>query len=209
LVDGCPRLPDPIPVDRDGRPSGESSAADKKRGETIRIPLRIREGEKPNIRPSDIILQNGDILHVKFRRGEVFYTGGYLPPRVFPLPRDRDLSVVEAISMVGGPLVNGGIGTNNLTGSLSTSGIGAPSPSLVVILRKTKAGGQVNIRISLTRALRDPREDIRILPGDVVIMQQTMTEALTQYINSQWKFDFFATIIRQRDLTGTSTLLVP
>src|SRR5262249_44791009 len=130
-------------------------------------------------------------------------------PRIFPLPRDRDLDVIEAIALTGGPLVNGGLGTNNLTGSLSSSGLGNPSPSLLTVLRRTHDGGQIPIPVSLNRALRDPRERIRILPGDVLILQETMTEALTRYVTTQWKFNFFATLIRERDLTGTSNLNLP
>src|SRR5262249_28252047 len=48
-------------------------------GQIIRIPLRLRPGEQLNFRPEDIILQNGDIVYVKAREAELFYTGGFLP----------------------------------------------------------------------------------------------------------------------------------
>jgi protein involved in polysaccharide export with SLBB domain len=174
-----------------------------------RIPLRLRPNEPPPFQPQDVVLRDGDIVFIEARDTEVFYTGGLLPPRQFPLPRDYDLDVVEAISYVGGPLVNGGQNTNNLSGNLIQPGIGFPSPSLVTVLRKTVGGGQVPIRIDLNKALRDRRERVLIQPGDVVILQQTPLEALTQYVTQVLRFDFLGTIINQRDLLGTANLNVP
>src|SRR5262249_26605650 len=137
--------------------------------QTIRIPLRVKPGQEPSFRPSDIILQNGDVVYVRARRGDVFYTGGLLPPRVFPLPQARDLDVIEAMALVGGPFANGGFSQGITGGSVSTTGLGNPSPSLLTILRKTPCHGQIQIRVSLNRALRDPRERINIQPGDVLV----------------------------------------
>ncbi len=171
--------------------------------------MRLPIGEKPQFSPSDIILNDGDIVSVRIRRGEVFYTGGLIPPRMFVLPKNRDLNVVEALIVVGAPILNGGIGVNNLTGNTTQSGIGSPSPSQVTILRRTTCGGQIPIRVSLNRAFRDPRENVRILPGDIIILQESMLETVTRYVTNVWRFDFLGTIVRQKDLIGTSTLNVP
>lgn len=206
----CPPFPHPDhlpPVE--GGVQGDPSSAASQEPETIRIPIRLRIGEKPTFKPSDIILQDGDIVSVHLRRGEVFYTGGLIPPRMFPLPRTRDLDVVEALILVGAPIINGGLGINNLSGTTQASGIGSPSPSLVTVLRRTSGGGQIPIRVSVNRAFRDPRERIRILPGDIIILQETMLETVTRYVTNVWRFNFFGTIVRQQDLTGTSSLNVP
>ncbi len=175
----------------------------------IRIPLRLRIGEKPNISPSDVILQDGDIVNVRIRHGEFFYTGGLLPARLFPLPKNRDLDIVEALTLIGAPIINGGIGFNNLTGSISASGLGSASPSLITVLRRTACGTQIPIRVSLNQAFRDPRERILIMPGDVIILQATMLEAVSNYVSTIWRFNFIGTTVRQTDLTGTSTMNVP
>ena len=107
----------------------------------VYIPLRLRPGEPPPFRPDDVILRNGDIVLIEARETEVFYTGGLLPARQWPLPRDYDLDVVEAIAFVSGPLVNGGVNTNNLSGNLIQPGIGYSSPRLVTVLRRTADGG--------------------------------------------------------------------
>lgn len=172
----------------------------------IKIPLRMKPGEEIPIKPEDIILETGDIVYVRNRKGEVFYTAGLLPPRVFPLPKDRDIDVLEALVIVGAPLINGGLGVNNLSGNLTGSGLGNPSPSLVTILRRTESGGQIPIQVNLNLAFRDTRERVRIMPGDYIVLQYTPFEAISNYIVGKFKLDFFGTIVRQRDLVGTGNL---
>jgi protein involved in polysaccharide export with SLBB domain len=178
-------------------------------GDVIRIPLRLRPDEPIRFKPEDIILRTGDIVFIQARDTEVFYTGGLLFPRQYVLPRDYDLHVVDAMALAGGPLVNGLITQNNLSGAITTSGLGSPSPSLVSILRRTRGGGQVVVHVDLNRALREPRENILIQPGDVIILQETVGEALTRYITTVLRYDFLGTFIRQRDLTATGTLNGP
>jgi protein involved in polysaccharide export with SLBB domain len=175
----------------------------------VRIPLRMRSGETLPFRPEDIILQTGDIVFIEARDTEVYYTGGLISPRQFVLPRDYDLRVVDAVALAGGPLVNGGINQNNLSGNLIASGLGSPSPSLVSVLRRTKFGGQINIRVDLNLALCDQRENILIQPGDVIILQETVGESLTRYLTTVFRFQYLATLVRQKDFLGTSTGTFP
>jgi hypothetical protein len=109
--------------------------------QTIRIPLRLRPGTPPPFKPEDVILRDGDIVFIEARNTEVFYTGGLLPARQFILPRDYDLDVLQAVAAVAGPLVNGAINFNNLSGSIQQPGLGFPSPSLATVLRRTPGGG--------------------------------------------------------------------
>jgi hypothetical protein len=177
--------------------------------QTLRIPLRADPEDAPTIRPQDVILQNGDVLLVRRRRGEFFYTGGLLPSRAFPLPRDRDLDVLQALALIGGPIVNGGLNANNLSGQLVQSGLGFPSPSQVTILRKVGPCAQVPILVNVNRALRDPRERILIQPGDVVILQQTVDEGIAQYLTTNVRFNILAFLVRQRDFIFTNNSTFP
>jgi hypothetical protein len=177
--------------------------------QTIRVPLRLYPGQPLPVRLDDLVLQSGDVVLVKARRGEVFFTGGLLPTRSFPLPRDRDLDVLEAVATVGGALLNGGFNTNNLNGQLLQTGLGFPSPSHVTILRRSKTGGQIPILVNLNRAAVDPRERIPIQPGDVLILQQTVREALAQYFTTNFRFDVVGTLIRRRDLTSIADVSFP
>lgn len=178
-------------------------------GEFIRIPLRLRPEEGLPFKPEDIVLRNGDIVYIESRDTEVFYTGGLLGSGQFGLPRDYDLNVVDAICLARGPLVSGGINQNNLSGAILAGGIGFPSPSLVTILRRTPAGGQLAIKVDLNRALRDPRERILIQPKDVIILQQTVGEAIAQYFTTVFRLSFFGVPLRHRDATATTTVVLP
>jgi protein involved in polysaccharide export with SLBB domain len=150
-------------------------------GETVRIPLRMRPGEVPPFRPEDVVLHTGDVVFLEARDPDVFYTGGLLPPGEYVLPRDRDLDVVAAITQVRGSLLNGAFAISNLSGALLEQGIGNPSPSLLVVLRRTPNGGSVPIRVELNKALCDARERILVQPGDVLLLQETPEEALGRY----------------------------
>ena len=173
------------------------------------IPLRVRPGEAPAIRPEDVLLDSGDVVFIEERNLEYFYTGGLLPPGEFVLPRDRDLDVVEAISFVKGPLVNGAFGGSNLSGQLIQPGIGSPSPSLLTVLRRLPNGGEVRIRVDLNRALRDPRERIVIQPKDVLVLQETPSEAIARYFDEMVHFNFFWQVIQGKRTNLTNTVTVP
>ena len=125
------------------------------------------------------------------------------------LPRDYSIDVVEALALVNGSLINGALNVNNLAGNVLEPGIGFPSPSLVTILRRTPGGGQIPIRISLNRALRDPRERVLIQPGDVLILQETLAESLTRYFTEVYHLSLVNPFSNSKNLIGTNSLSVP
>jgi hypothetical protein len=175
---------------------------------TIRIPLRIPiDAEKP-FTEDDIRMQRNDVVFIPSITTDVYYTGGLLPAREVPLPRDYDLRAVEAVLRVGGSINNGGRYTNNFTGDTLTVGLGAPSPSLLTVIRKTPGGGQVNIRVNLNLALRDPRENILIREADVLLLQETPSEAVARYVSQVFRFSGIADVLSRGSLivTGSSQL---
>ncbi len=156
------------------------------------------------------MLQSGDIVFIEARDTELFYTGGLLPPRQFVVPRDYDLDVVQAVALAQGPLVNGGQNQNNLTGQIIQPGIGFPSPSLVTVLRQTADGGQIPIRVSLNKALRDPRDRVLIQPGDIVILQETVGEALrAEYFTQVTKVNLLSLFFPAPETSGSVNVTVP
>jgi len=190
-------------------PESSATAADGSGPQIIRIPLRLPIGAPVPFRPEDIILKNGDIVYIQSRDAEVFYTGGLLLSGQYPLPRDYDLKVVQAVSLVKGTLVNGGQTTNNFTGSLQGTGVGLPNPSLVSVIRPLCNGGQVVIRVDLNKALQDQRENIIIRPDDVIILQNTLGEAVTGYFTSTFFHLNLTGLFRSGDLTTTTTVNTP
>jgi hypothetical protein len=172
----------------------------------VRIPLRARPGEAPDLKPEDVVLQTGDVVFIEARDLDVFYTGGLLPPGEFVLPRDRDLDVVEAISLVKGPIVNGAFSVSSLSGLIIQPGIGSPSPSLLTVLRQMPGYGQIPIRVDLNLALRDRRERILVQPKDVLILQETPEEALVRYFDETFRFTFFYRVFGSLTSRGQGTI---
>lgn len=179
-------------------------------GQVVHIPLRKRAEEPLLFGPADVILQTGDVVFLEARDRGVFYTGGLLPAGEYPLPRDRDLDVVEAVSLVRGPLVNGAFAVSNLAGNLIAPGIGGPSPRLLTVLRKLPGGGRVPIRVDLHRALCHPDECIRVKPGDMLILQETHTQALARFFSQTlFNFSFTWQPIQSRSATGVIDVSAP
>jgi protein involved in polysaccharide export with SLBB domain len=161
-----------------------------------RIPLRFYSDQVPNFTEQDIILQTGDIVLIESRDREVFYTGGVLNGGEFPLPRDRDLDVLGAIAIAGGPVGSSGavfsrIGRGGGGGGYGGQGGSGPLPPTdVIIIRELCDGSQVPIRVDLKQAYNDSRQRILIQPEDVVIMRYKCSEETFNTIISLLQFNF-------------------
>lgn len=177
--------------------------------EVTRIPLRIRKGDVRPFQAKDIILHSGDIVFIERRDAELFYTGGLLGNREVPLPRDYDLRVVEAVIQAGGPFMRGRSTRNNLSGSLGGGGVGSPNPSQLSVLRRLPHGRQVNIKVNLNRAARDPRENILVQKGDVLVLQETPGEAAARYLTNIFTASFFGRWLNHSDAQGTVDIVAP
>jgi protein involved in polysaccharide export with SLBB domain len=175
----------------------------------LRIPMRIRAGEQLPFGPKDIVLEDGDIVMVRARQPQFYYTGGLLPSQEIPLPNDYDLTAVEAVLKVRGPLINGALNSSNISGAVIQSGLGNPSPSLLSVLRQTPGGGQVTIRVDINEALRDPRENLLIQAGDVLVLQETQDEAITRYLTQTIRFNFFGRFINRTNAQASVNIVAP
>lgn len=175
----------------------------------VRIPLRITQGSSLPFQPNDVVLENNDVVFLEARDTEVYYMGGLTIPRQFPLPRDYDIRVTEAVALAGGPLVNGGVNNNNLQGNVIAAGLGSPSPSSVAIVRRLKHGGQIKIMVNLNRALNDTRENPIVQTGDMLILQETIGEAMTRYFTNQFRFIGLNRILNTPDATIDNTFNLP
>lgn len=135
----------------------------------IRIPLHQRIGEEVPFAPQDVVLGDGDVVFLPKREGDTFMTGGLLPPGRFPLPRDRDIDILEAIALctgsINGPIA--GSSSPNFKGGVG----GIIPPTDVIIVRRTSDNNQIKIRVSLKKCLDDPSERITIAKGDLLILR--------------------------------------
>ncbi|MCA9013394.1 MAG: polysaccharide biosynthesis/export family protein, partial [Planctomycetaceae bacterium] len=75
-----------------------------------RIPLRYNPANPPTFTKDDIILNEGDIVIIRSRDAETFITAGVLGGGEHQLPRDKDLDIIGAIAIAGGPLGSAGTG---------------------------------------------------------------------------------------------------
>ncbi len=104
----------------------KKNATKTQAAEVIRIPLRLRPGDTPPFTPEDVILDNGDIVYIESRDTEVFYTAGLIGAGQYPLPRDNDMDVIQAVTFVRGPLLNGAFGQAQFVASAPST----PAPAL-------------------------------------------------------------------------------
>ncbi|WP_404310511.1 polysaccharide biosynthesis/export family protein [Neorhodopirellula lusitana] len=135
----------------------------------IRIPLAGCPCDGIPFTTADVILDEGDTIYIP-RRDEYFITGGLLPGARIPLPRDKDVDIIEAIAMsTGSP--GGPLGMSGAAIAGGTPGY-VREATQVMILRTLKDGRQINIRCDLDRAITDKKQRIRVLPDDVVMLHQ-------------------------------------
>ncbi|MFO0969270.1 MAG: polysaccharide biosynthesis/export family protein [Gemmataceae bacterium] len=179
-------------------------------GEAIRIPLRLPPGSTLPFTREDVLLRPGDTIFLEARDEQVFFTAGLLPVGKYVLPRDQDLDVLEAVSQVHGPLFNGAFGGSNLSGVLIAPGIGNPSPTLLVVVRRVPGRGQMRILVDLRKAVRDPRERILVQPGDMLILQEKPAEAVARYMTqTMLNFEIFWRFLNTSTATGAASIAGP
>jgi protein involved in polysaccharide export with SLBB domain len=188
---------------------GNRDAADPAGG-VVRIPLRVDPTRPLAIREEDIILGDGDVVLIEARDTEVYYVAGVAGSRQFPLPRDYDLDVFQALSVAGAPLANGGFTQNAFIAQSVNTGLGSPSPALVTVLRQDEGSGQqIPIRVDLNRAFRDRRERIAILPGDIIVMQERPGDAIARYLTQTIRVNNAVQTFQGGAITGGASSINP
>ena len=149
----------------------------------IKIPVRLAPGETLNLSEQDITLYDGDIVFIDNRDTDVYYIGGLLGGGQYPLPRDRDLHVLEAVSMAQG-MNSPRVGSQGMQSSGGVSALNrdiTPAASRLLILRKVGCNQQLTVEVDLYKALRYPHENILVQPSDMLILQYTPCEAVLAF----------------------------
>ena len=154
---------------------GESATMDQ--ANVIRIPIEAENGQFPTFSEADITLEDGDVVYIEGRQQDVFYTGGLLSGGRFPLPRDYEIDVLEAIALSGGSAsATAGSGSSG-----SFSGIGSLLPATQVTVLRKCGCEQVAIDVDLRYALADPSERVIVQPGDMILLEYRRNEL---FVNS-------------------------
>jgi len=159
-----------------GAPNFGGTSATLDGANAIRIPIRAERGQFPNLSEQDITLNDGDIVYIKGRERDVFYTGGLLSGGRFPLPRDYEIDVLEAIAIAGGS----GTGSSG-SGAGGGRGFGEVKPATQITVLRKCGCEQIAIDVDLRYALADPTERIIIQPGDLIVLEYRQNE---QFVNS-------------------------
>lgn len=152
----------------------------------VRIPLRLPPGQIPTFTEEDIILEDGDIVMIEGREREVFYTGGLLGGGEYPLPRDYDLDVIGAMSIVGQGVANPNgsgqrAGGGGGFGGINATSVGGIPPGQLFVLRKTPCGGQITIAVDLARAINSPAARPLVQSGDILVLMYKPEEEILNF----------------------------
>ncbi len=150
----------------------------------VRIPIRGDVGSFPQLSEDDITLEDGDVVFIKGRQRDVFYTGGLLEGGRFPLPRDYDIDVLEAMAMAGGS-VSASAGSS---GTGAFSGLGNIMPATQVTVLRKCGCEQVAIDVDLRYALAEPCERVIVQPGDLIILEYRKNELFANSFVSIFQF---------------------
>lgn len=143
----------------------------------VRIPLRVCPGQQLPFSPSDVILEDGDVVFIESREIEFFTTGGLIGGGKYAIPRDHDVDILEAIAIANGNVAGP---SGNATATNFRSGPGnIVAPTDVVVLRKLPNGEQIKILVDLRVAMNNPNERIAVMPRDMLILRYKPSELLS------------------------------
>ena len=157
----------------------------------VRIPIRYYPEQPPAFSTEDIILKSGDIVFVQSRDRELFYTGGAISGGSFPIPRDYDIDILQAIAISGGSFGSGGTGLARAGMNGGGSGMSTPlPPSKAIVIRKTCNGQTIAMRVDLKQAISDSSQRILIQPEDMVLVQFTCAEEIGNFLLRSFQINY-------------------
>jgi len=100
------------------------------------------------------VLNNGDVVSMEEKKKQPFFVAGSVnKPGEFPTPTDREIHLLEAIGMAGG--------VNTLS-----------EPTQVLVTRRVEKQPPIVLRVNLQQAAKEPKENIRLMAGDVVSVEE-------------------------------------
>jgi polysaccharide export outer membrane protein len=108
-----------------------------------------------------IKLRTGDTIIVEERKTKPIYVVGMVNrPGEFKIAPDRSIRVLEAVGLAGG-----------------VDRMSLPNKA-VIVRQKADESGLVTVRIDLNRAKRDITENVLLMPGDTVSVEETVVSYL-------------------------------
>ena len=169
----------------------------------VRIPLHHDIDLALPFEPQDVVLGDGDVVFLPRRDGDHFMTGGFLPAGRFPLPRDRDLEIIEAIAICTG--ANFGPNAGSRSPNFEGGGGGLIPPTDVFIIRRNQENEQIKIYVDLKKCLDDPCERVKIAPGDLIVLRYKRKELYGNLVLNLFNYNLGFT----RVLGNDNRIIVP
>ena len=122
-------------------------------GESIKVDLRSAGQDDQSLQ--EYRLQDGDVVFVPPRKLDPIYVDGLVnKPGMYDFPAAQDLRLLDAIALAGG--------------------CSNPLADKVWIVRQIRGRSEpVLIRANLRTAAKNPAENLRIAPGDVITVEET------------------------------------
>ena len=157
----------------------------------VRIPLRVCPGQQLPFTASDVVLHDGDVVFIESREVEYFTTGGLIAGGKFPLPRDQDTDVLEAIAIANANVIGP---AGNATATNFRSGPGnIVAPTDAIVVRQLPNGEQIKILVDLRIAMNDSDERISVMPRDLIILRYKPSELVSNialnFVNFNYAVD--------------------
>ena len=139
--------------------TGAAASRSSNRGFTQSFPVRGNSRSASPFPRSQARLNNGDVVAITAKPTEVFYVGGLLGGGEFVIPRDRPLSVMDAIAQAGGiPQAQRGVGA-----------IPLQQPRVLTLLRRN-GGRQFSQQFDLSGGFSQQASQTRVRSGDYLIL---------------------------------------
>lgn len=141
------------------------------------VRLNLNSEKDQELVSQGIGLQNGDTISVEERKIKPIYVVGMVNrPGDYPFPTDRELRVLEAIGLAGG------VDRNSL-------------PNRVIVIRqKPDELGLVAVRVDLDCAKKNLDDNIRLMPGDTVSVEESCMSYLRGLLRGALRFGVGASL---------------
>ncbi len=156
-------LPDPAAKNQNGRRSQGWSAP-----QSYRFDLANGQMQQG----ADFRLVDRDVIRIVPRKKEVIHVAGLVNKSgQFELPADEDIHLLDAIAMAGGK--------------------SSPVADKVLIIRQLENQSEpVIIQASLSKAKKDPLENLQLTSGDSISLEQTPATAVVDTIGRFFRLSF-------------------
>ncbi len=155
-----------------GHPSSANRNTPQTPGWQASQTVRIDLANGHPVTNADYRLQDRDIVRVVPRKKEVVYVAGLVKkPGQFDMPLDQDIHLLDAIALAGGRK--------------------SPVADKVIVIRQLEHRPEpIVIQASLSKAKQNGLENLRLMPGDTISIEQTPATAVIDTLGKFFRLSF-------------------